>query len=130
VNAYTITNFEKKNVWDFPLLLKYRFHVGTLRPFVSAGYYFSRESSDSTWLSQCTGKQGSCTPAGYPSNLQFAGQSNYTSNIRGVVGGAGLEFKTRYITIAPEMRYNRPTYGYPRDNPFTGLVGFTFGKRS
>ena len=46
---------------------------------------------------------------------------------RGVTGGVGIEFQTRYVTISPEVRYSRPANVYPRDNRVTGLVGFTFG---
>ena len=46
----------------------------------------------------------------------------------GPVAGAGVEFKTQYLTISPELRYSRPTNS-PRDNRFTALVGFTFGAR-
>jgi len=45
------------------------------------------------------------------------------------VGGVGIEFKTRFLAISPEIRYSHPTQGlYPRDGRFTALVGFAFGK--
>lgn len=128
-NFSTDSSLGKKNVWDFPLLLKCRFQLGTLRPFVSGGYCYSRESSQMTSLYQCSGPQGSCLPAGSRAALAIGGQSHSTNAVRGVAGGVGLEFKTRSMTIATEMRFHRPTNSYPRESRFTGLVGFTFGKR-
>jgi hypothetical protein len=34
----------RSHVWDFPLLLKYRFTGGPMRPFVSGGAFYSRET--------------------------------------------------------------------------------------
>jgi len=45
------------------------------------------------------------------------------------VAGVGLEFKTRYLTIAPEARFDRPRNEYPISNRFTALVGFTWGRK-
>ena len=33
------------------------------------------------------------------------------------------------MTISPEVRFSRITNGYPHENRFTALVGFTFGHR-
>lgn len=127
VNPYTNFSLRKVNVWEFPLLLKYRFQVGGIRPFVSAGHFWNRESSETTALSLCNGPQGSCRPPEFPQDLR-GGVFRSTFVQRGVVGGAGIEFRTRYVTIAPELRFSRPTNGYPRENRVTGLVGFSFGK--
>ena len=43
--------------------------------------------------------------------------------------GAGLDFKTHYVTISPEVRFNHFTDGYPHENRVTALVGFTFGHK-
>jgi len=45
------------------------------------------------------------------------------------VAGVGLEFKTRYLTIAPEVRFDRPRNEYTISNRFTALVGFTWGRK-
>jgi len=50
VNAHAVSNFTKANVWDFPLLLKKRFTVGSLRPFLSAGFQWSGERSASSFV--------------------------------------------------------------------------------
>ena len=130
VNAFTTTSLQKTNTWDFPLLLKRRFQVGSLRPFVSAGYFWSHESSKTSTLYSCSGPQGSCRPSDYPGPDPRGGQFHFSTTQRGPAAGAGIEFTTRYVTISPELRFSRPTYGYPRDNRFTGLVGFTFRKKT
>jgi hypothetical protein len=68
----------------------------------------------------------SCIQTAGPSILPLGGQRSYTQNNTGPVAGAGVEFRTHYLTISPELRYSRPTNS-PRDNRFTALVGFTFG---
>ena len=57
------------------------------------------------------------------------GQYSYSGFENGPVAGAGLEFRTHFVTISPELRFSRLTNGYPRDNRFTALVGFTFGHK-
>jgi hypothetical protein len=128
LHAYTATVMQKTNAWDFPLLLKYRFQVGSIRPFVSAGHSWSRESSESTTIYTCTGPQGSCRPAELPQELR-GGSGQHTSTQRSFVTGAGIEFRTRHLTLSPELRFSHPTSGGPRDNRFTALVGFSFGGR-
>ncbi|MCX6603946.1 MAG: outer membrane beta-barrel protein [Acidobacteria bacterium] len=125
-NSYLANTYQRAGIWDFPLLLKYRFNVGPLRPFVSAGYSWSRSSSESIAVYRCTGPQGSCLPSGEgffdPRNSRV--ESSRFQKGSPVVGG-GLEFKTRYLTIAPEVRFDRPRNEYPISNRFTALVGFT-----
>jgi hypothetical protein len=129
VNVYTSTSVQKTNAWDFPLLLKYRLQVGSIRPFVSAGHFWTHESTEASAFYFCSGPQGSCRPADYPAPVPLGGQYRSSATQRGPVGGAGIEFKTRHVMISPELRFSRPTYGNPRDNRFTALVGFTFGKK-
>ena len=129
VNSYLASTANKTNAWDFPILLKYRFQVGSLHPFISGGYGFTHESSHGSYKFSCTGPIGSCRPADYPSELG-AGTSRSSHNERGPVAGLGLDFRRGPITITPEFRFSRATYGaYPQDNRFTALVGFSFGKR-
>lgn len=121
-NPYLTAGSSRTNSWDFPLLLKYRFQVGTLRPFVSAGYQWSRQSVFSQSVSQCSGPRGSCLPAGYAGIEPPGGGSfRYVTTRSGPAAGAGIEFKTRYVTISPEVRYSAS------GDRITALVGFTFG---
>lgn len=130
-NAYLANNHERSSIWDFPLLLKYRFNVGPLRPFVSGGYSWSQTSREIISGARCTGPQGSCLPATYPGpDPPVSGRFQYSVFRKGIpVFGAGLEFKTRYLTIAPEVRFDRPRNEYPISNRFTALVGFTWGRK-
>ncbi len=109
--------------------LKYRFQVAGLHPFISGGILLTRSTTDSTVSYGCTGAQGSCLPADYPYQRPLDGTNTSTSTQRGVAAGAGLEFKTRLVTITPEFRYTRLLQGNAQDDRFTGMVGFTFGKR-
>jgi hypothetical protein len=129
VNPYTLTSFTTNSVWDLPLMLKYRFHVGPARPFVTAGWMWTHQSTDVSNLYSCAGSPGSCLPVDYPSPNPTGGGYNYSGFENGPVAGGGLEFRTHYVDISPEFRFSRPTNGYPRDNRFTALVGFTFGRK-
>jgi hypothetical protein len=130
LNPYSTKSFQKTNAWDLPLLLKYRFQVGSLHPFVSAGYLFTHESTDRSTFYQCLGPQDSCLPADYPVTVLRGGQSKKSQFRGGPTAGVGLEFKTGYLTITPELRFSRLINTYPRDNRFTGMVGFTFDRKS
>ncbi len=123
---YQFSGTQATRAWDLPLLLKYRFKLGVLRPFVSAGYQWTHESREFTGFYQCTEAQGACKPSYLTSELGFS-NGHSSEVIHGPAAGAGLEFRTRYVTIAPEFRFSRPTHGYPRENRATALVGFTFG---
>ncbi len=129
LNAYSSQTAQKTSAWDLPLLLKYRFQVRSMRPFVSAGYLFTHESTERSTLYQCLGPQGSCLPADYPASELLAGYTKQSGFRGGPSAGVGLEFKTRYLTITPELRFSRLINTYPRDNRFSGVVGFTFGGR-
>jgi Outer membrane protein beta-barrel domain len=129
VNPYLSNTFEKTKSWDFPLLLKYRFQVGSFHPFVSAGYLFTHESINRSTFYQCSGSQDSCSPPDFPVPNLYGTESHESRFRKGPAAGLGLEFKTRYLTISPELRFSRLINTYPRDNRFTGMVGFTFGGR-
>jgi hypothetical protein len=77
---------------------------------------------------QCLGPQGSCLPADYPITEPRGGETKDSRFRSGPTAGVGLEFKTSLLTITPELRFSRYIIStYPRDNRFTGMVGFTFG---
>lgn len=124
-NPYSFSGFKRASAWDLPLQLKYRFRAGPVRPFLSAGYQWTRESSENATLFLCQGTQGSCRSPEFPMDLR-GGFSRDTLWKKGAVAGAGIEFRTRRVTIAPEVRF---TSGSSRDSGLTGLVGFTFGRK-
>ena len=129
VSPYTISSFTTNSVWDLPLMLKYRFHAGPVRPFVSAGFMWTHQSTDASSFYTCSGPQESCRPADYPRRSHVADNTairgSRTARWREQVSSS----KTHYVTISPELRFSRLTNGYPRDNRFTALVGFTFGHK-
>jgi len=67
--------------WDFPIVAKYKFLKGPVKPYVAGGLDFSHLSD--------------------ARNLFVA---NHTSNF-GVVLGAGLEVHALVLRISPEVRY-------------------------
>ena len=107
-------------------MLKYHFHAGPLRPFIAGGVQFTHDSTDYSAFASCLGPANTCLATNGP-GLVF-GNSTATRDTTGPVAGAGVEFRTRYVTISPELRYSRPTNS-PRDNRVAALVGFTFGLR-
>ena len=70
------------SVWQFPILAKYKFLKGPVRPYVEGGPAYSHLSDVKT----------------LPDLLN---DSNY-----GITLGAGVELKILALRIAPEIRYN------------------------
>lgn len=107
--------------WDFPFLMKYRPLNGPMRPFVSAGYALSRESTSSLWLSTCLGVAEGCFLPDAKLGLRY---DEWVGHRRGPVAAAGIDFKTRRVVISPEVRLTR--LNHPNTNQVTVMVGFTF----
>lgn len=108
--------------WDFPLLLKYRFPVQRIVPFIAAGASWTHESRDISYSYSCVGPE-SCLPSELPS-LPSSGQRVDSAIRNGAVGAAGIEFQLGKVRISPEVRYTR--LADPRTNQVSILVGFTF----
>jgi hypothetical protein len=104
--------------WDLPLLLKYRFPVDKVRPFILGGKSWTHESRKTFSSSVCTAAE-SCLPPESP-----ARSSNQSFVRDGVVAGGGVEFKYRRLSFSPELRYTRILQ--PRSNQVTLLFGITF----
>lgn len=68
--------------WQFPVLMKYKFGKGFVRPYVEGGPTFS-----------------------HITDLADIPQLNHRSNF-GVVFGGGLEIHALFLRITPEVRYN------------------------
>lgn len=71
---------ETYNEWEFPLLLKYRFHSGPIQPYVEAG---------PSWRT-----------VSFPSAFNQLSTAGFTA-------GGGVEFHALHVRIAPEVRYTR-----------------------
>jgi len=123
----TISSSFQQNakVWDFPMLLKYRFGTRPSRPFVDAGYLGSHRSTDETSSFQCLASADACTAA-FPFVIFRSPRTFSTSAYRnGGTAGVGLEYKLGKFKIAPEVRYSR--FEHPSvDNQATVLIGVTF----
>ena len=124
---YLASSIDRVKTWDFPLLLKYRFAEGPFRPFVGAGAAWSHRRSEFQSLYSCLGPQGSCRPAEYPTDL-FGGFRKSTLTRFGPAASAGFDIATKYLTISPEVRWNRSFSGGPTRNQFSVMVGFAFGR--
>jgi len=111
----------RSKAWEFPVLLKYRFSNGPVRPFVSAGFSVTQEWNNGFAYTTCLGTPALC------SLLSLRGSNFDSTNTRkGPTAGAGIEFKKRIVTISPEVRYTH--LDQPRGNKVAAMVGFTFGK--
>lgn len=109
--------------WEFPILGKYRFGSGGVRPFIVAGPTF-RWLGEQTVRSTCTGSL--CTP-----NLDSTiKQEGFTS--AGVAAGGGLEFRLGFAKVSAEGRwtwYNDNTINntlFAKKNQAQILVSFGF----
>jgi hypothetical protein len=67
---------KEASTWEFPLLAKYKFGWGWIKPFAEAGPSFRLPVNDGGELS-----------------------------VYGITAGAGIEFRWRRLKIAPELRY-------------------------
>ena len=88
-----ITGSATTGQWDFPVVAKYRFFKGPIRPYVEGGPDFS-----------------------HVSDIQRFVTANHTSNF-GIALGAGVEIKALVMRISPEIRYEADAL-----KSFTGTV--------
>jgi opacity protein-like surface antigen len=79
--------------WEFPILAKYHFLKGPIKPFVDGGLSFS-----------------------HLSDVAQLASPNHTTNF-GIVLGAGVQINALVLKISPEIRYA----GYTMKN-FDGLI--------
>jgi hypothetical protein len=127
LNPYLVSSIDRVKTWDFPLLLKYRFTEGTFRPFVGVGGAWSHRRSEFQALYSCLGPQGSCRPSDLPTEL-IGGSRESTLTRFGPAASAGFDIRTKYVTVSPEVRWNRSFSGGPTRNQFSVMVGFAFGR--
>jgi hypothetical protein len=100
------------NTWEFPFLLKYRFPMSRVQPFVEAGYaprwmflYFRREG---TRFVPETGQR-----------VPFVQEGAFSTDVsHGFVVSGGVELRAGRLRISPGARYTRwgsdPINYYPR----------------
>lgn len=110
------------NNWEFPLLLKYRFHFPVVRPYVDAGAAWDTLTGLKQTVAETSGF--SSTPSELKKNTTM-----------GFVVGAGVDIHAIVLHISPEIRFTRwnsaqisDSAGLLRSNRNQAefLVGFTF----
>jgi hypothetical protein len=126
-NPYLFSSKDKVQTWDFPLLLKYRFTGGPIRPFIGAGGAWSHRRSEFESFASCLGPQGSCRPPDFPRDFSGSFQKSTLTKF-GPAASAGIEFKTKHVSIAPEVRWNRVFSGGGTRDQYSVMVGFAFGR--
>jgi opacity protein-like surface antigen len=109
--------------WEFPLLLKYRFHFSVVRPYLDAGVAWDTIAGlKETIVSVTLPVQSS------PSDLQ-------RNTTMGFVVGGGVDIHAVFLHISPEIRFTRwnstqisDALGLLHSNLNQGefLVGLTF----
>jgi hypothetical protein len=88
--------------WEFPLLLKYRFHFPVVRPYLDAGV---------AWDTLAGLQQTVTTSTGF-GPLPFTSTTSSPSELRkkatmGFVVGAGVDIHAAFLHISPEIRFTR-----------------------
>jgi hypothetical protein len=116
--AYYVSETERANSWEFPLLLKYKLPIRGIKPFVEAGLA-GRSITGSIHetgasIDIMTGQQ---TPFNTVVNTNFSASL-------GFVAGGGVRMGVGRLRVSPEVRYtywnNMPLSGYFGDGPSYG----------
>jgi hypothetical protein len=110
--SYSIFVDEHANLWEFPILLKYRIPLPAARPFVEVGY--------------APRIIGGSVSRNVVENLPYDCQMGATcatyysswSNSNGIVVGGGVQFALGHLRLAPTVRYT-----YWTDSTFMGAYG-------
>ena len=114
---YNTSIREADNVWEFPVLVRYRIPFGRVRPFVEAGWApriaHGSEDVNGAYLN------GQLTYTYYT----FRSRTSWPITSGEVVGG-GVRFSAGRLQFAPEIRYTRwnqqAISGYFGDGPSYG----------
>jgi opacity protein-like surface antigen len=87
-------------LWEFPLLLRYRFPVKPARPYVSAGPSLSRVAGVRQSI-ECFDFIGPCRGQGVSDDAREL----RNRSAAGTVLGGGVEFAFSRVRVSPEIRY-------------------------
>jgi hypothetical protein len=125
VDVFTTSNTTGSN-WEFPLLLKYRFHFPVVRPFLDAGVAWDTLAGLKQTISEVS-------PVGLSSTSNPSELKKNTT--MGFVVGGGVDIHAVFLHISPEIRFTRwnstqigDALGLLHSNLNQGefLVGITF----
>ena len=112
--------------WEFPLLLKYRFHFPVVKPYVDAGVAWDT----------ITGLKDTSVGVALP--VQSSPSELQKNTTMGFVIGGGIDIHAIFLHISPELRYTRWSSAqinasldtinllHSNLNQAEFLVGFTF----
>lgn len=126
VDVFTTTKTTGSN-WEFPLLLKYRFHFPVVQPYVDAGVAWDTLAG----LSQTV---TSVSPVLSGSSNSVPSELRRNTTMGFVIGG-GIDIHAIFLHISPELRFTRWNSAQISDsagllhsnqNQAEFLVGFTF----
>ena len=108
VEAYGLTYITRMrvNAWDFPILMKYSVSMGTVRPYVAAGWVF-RTFSGTAGTYQTFGLHPADHTIVVNTTTPVEARYLIEKNPAGPTAGAGFQFKTGRLRIGPEVRYTR-----------------------
>ena len=104
--TYCLESSARANLWEAPLLLRWRIGQAEVAPFVSVGYAYRRIAQGrgnlTSWRSGpiVLGEEVDYTV--YSSTQRVPGE-----NTHGGVAGGGIEFQAKHLKVAPEFRYTR-----------------------
>lgn len=98
------TSRDRANSWQFPVLLKYRFHLPLLHPHILAGW--DPQHASGTTQTSASGVSNPYDPNYTRSYQQFSVEDHYGTN-HGLVVGGGVEMGSHHWRVSPEVRYVR-----------------------
>jgi len=126
VDVFTTSNTTGSN-WEFPLLLKYRFHFPVVKPYVDAGVAWDTLAGLKQTISQVS-------PVGLGSSGSVPSELKQNTTMGFVIGG-GIDIHAIFLHISPELRFTRWNSAqingdggllHSNLNQAEFLVGFTF----
>jgi opacity protein-like surface antigen len=110
VDVFTSSATSGSN-WEFPLLLKYRFHFPVVKPYLDAGVAWDTLTGLKQTVTNISPPAGSST--GSPSEL-------LRNTTTGFVLGGGVDIHAVFLHISPEIRFTR--WGSAQISDSAGLL--------
>lgn len=103
--SYYVHAAEHANLWEVPILLKYRIPLPAARPFLEAGYAI-RVVGGSISTSNV---ENLPYPYGTGQGETFSTYYSNWSTSHGIVIGGGVQFALGHLRLSPTVRYTRWT---------------------
>jgi opacity protein-like surface antigen len=100
VTTTTTISSTSADDWEFPLLLKYKFKIPLVKPYVDAGFAWDTLAGLKQSIRQTVATITNTSTTSTPADLSKKGAS-------GFVIGAGVDIHAVVIHLSPEVRYTR-----------------------